>query len=143
MLKNHFQKQYYVPGVLICCMGPSLRVVTLPGVCSCGSSMGRSLQATSTMGSSTGCRGISAQLLEHLLPTHSFPFTDHAVCRALSLVFFSLLFLISAIQWFSSFLKIYSHRGAITVGDGSALASGGSVLEPAGTGWKQAPGFFS
>lgn len=141
MLKNHFQKQYYVPGGLICCMGPSPRVVTLPGACSCGSSMGCSLQATSTMGSSTGYRGICAQLLEHFLPT--FPFTGNGVCRALSLVFFSLLFLTSAIQWFSSFLKIYSHRGATTVFDGSALVSGGSVLEPAGTGWKQAPGFFS
>lgn len=86
-------------------------------------------------------RGICAQLLEHFLPT--FPFTGNGVCRALSLVFFSLLFLTSAIQWFSSFLKIYSHRGATTVFDGSALVSGGSVLEPAGTGWKQAPGFFS
>lgn len=49
--------------------------------------------------------GSLLQLSEPLLPSYSSPFTDCGVCRALSLVFFSFLFLTAAIQWFSSFLK--------------------------------------
>jgi len=103
------------------------------------------LQGTSTCSgvwSSMGCRGTTMvsslvagksplRCLEHLLPSFS---SDFGVCRAVSLTFFSLLSVTAAVQRLLSFLKNVFAEALPVLLSGSALASSGSVLEPAGTG---------
>jgi len=77
-----------------------------------------------------GCRGISALLwhLEHLLPSF---FSDLGVCSAVSLTFFLLSPSCCCRAFFYLFLNTYMEMPPASL-MGSALASGGSILERAG-----------
>jgi len=92
----------------------------------------------------TGCKGRLSALTFRAPPPSSF-FTDLGVCRVVSLTssHSSLLTAVSPLSFFLCFLKYLIPEALPLLLIGLALASGGSVLEPAGTGFMGPGGSFS
>jgi len=106
-------------------------------------SMGCRGTACLTMVFIMGCKGKLSVLVSQAPPPPSF-FTDHGVCRVVSLTL-SHSSLSTAVfpQFFSPLLKYVVIEVLPPLLIGLALASGGSVLELAGTGFIRHGGSFS